>query len=126
MIRRVQEKDIPRLKELHAATGFEWDFPSDMISAWVWADENDAPVMMAGARVLAEAVLISSKDGDPQQRLAILERLAEVTRRDVRELGIREAVAWLPDSIWRGFSRRLKRFGWKAIKYRSMVWKLGE
>jgi hypothetical protein len=126
MIRRAQTKDLERLKALHAATGFEWDFPDDAISAWVWVDENDDAVMMAGARVIAEAVLISSKQGTPQQRLAIMERLMEVVRRDVDNFGISEAVAWIPDGIWKAFSRRLKRLGWKAIRYHSMVMKVGE
>lgn len=82
--------------------------------------------MMAGARVIAEAVLISSQKGAPQQRLEILESLMEVVRRDVDSFGIPEGVAWIPDAIWKSFSRRLKRMGWKAIRYHSMVWKLRE
>jgi hypothetical protein len=126
MIRRLEQKDLARLEVLHREAGFDWDFPADMISSWVWVNEKDEPVMVVGARVIAEAVVISSKAGTPRQRLAILERMAEVVKRDVMELGIREGVAWIPDSIWRAFSRRLKRFGWKSIRYRSMLWKLEE
>jgi len=126
MIRRVRIEDLPRLKELHEEAGFNWGFPDDAISAWVWVDEENEPVMMVGARILAEAVVISSKRSTPQQRLAILERLMEVVRRDVDGFGIQEGVAWIPDSIWRSFSKRLKRWGWKEIGYRSMVMKVRE
>lgn len=114
------------MREMHAAAGFDWDFPEDAISAYVWVDENDEPVVMAGGRVLAEAFLISSQKETPQRRLEIIAQLMQVVGQDVARLGIREGVAWIPDSIWKAYSRRLKRFGWKAIRYRSMVWKVRE
>jgi len=120
MIRNVEEKDLPRLRELHKATGFEWEFPENLLSAKVWVDENDEPVMMVGAKVIAEAVLISSKQQTPGMRLAILRELFDAVKNECMGNGITEAITWIPEVIWRPYSRRLKGLGWVESKYKTM------
>jgi len=120
MIRDMQEKDIPKLKELQAADGFEWKFPEKMFSAKVWVNAKDEPVMMIGGRMIAEAVLISSKEGTPAMRLAILQELSKVVFADAKALGVTEGVTWIPDCIWKAYSRRLKALGWMVSKFKTM------
>jgi len=120
MIRRLEPRDIPRLRELHAATGFEWEFPENLLSARVWTDEKDVPLMLVGAKVIAEAVVISSTAGTPGMRFQALQQMMREVEADVAKEGIEGACAWIPNVIWRSFSRRLKSFGWKESGYRTM------
>ena len=119
MIRNVEPKDLPKLRALHEATGFQWDFPEGLLSAKVWVDANDEPRMLLGAKVIAEVVLIAGED-KPGEKLAMLEALSAAVHEDIRRSGIREAVAWLPNSIYKPFSRRLAKWGWKPSQYRTM------
>lgn len=120
MIRELQDKDLPLLREWHEATGFEWEFPEQMFSARVWVDANDDPVMMIGAKIIAEAVLISSKKETPGMRLAILKALFHEVRQECLAAGISEGITWVPDSIWKSYSKRLAGMGWLKSKYRTM------
>lgn len=128
MIRRVEARDIPRLKELHAASGFDWPFPEfgpEFLTARVVVDENDQPVMLAAARKLAEVVMVvDPKWETPGLRMAAFEGVYESVERDLAQAGIPEVVAWIPPQLWdqKAFIRRLKRrFGWAESSWRELV-----
>jgi len=121
LIRALESRDIPHLRKLHAATGYVWDFPEDLLSARVWADENDLPLMLVAAKLVVEGVVISSNAGTPGMRLEMLGRMMREVLRDADKAGIAEGFAWIPNEIWKSFSRRLRAWGWKPSNYKTMA-----
>jgi hypothetical protein len=125
MIRPLQAKDIPRLRELHAASGFAWEFPDlrSFLSAQVFVDENDIPVILIGARPMAEVVGIFDPAWETAGvKMAAFTALYGAVEADCRAAGIKEVVAWLPPQIAKAFSRRLRRhFSWVENRWACMV-----
>lgn len=117
MIRPLCPKDISHLRKLHEQSGFAWDFPADFsgfLSAQVYTDENDLPVMLIAARPIAEVVGVFSHEWEnPATRMEALREMYAAVESDVRRTGIREVVSWLPPEVARSFGRRLRQvFGW--------------
>lgn len=126
MIRPLQEKDIAGLKQLHAASGFAWPFPEfgpEMLSALVFVDQDDRPVMLVGARKMAEVFMIADPAWEkPAIRAAALDALYLETSAELKGYGIPEVVAWLPAQVAKKFARRLcRRFGFKENRWTCLI-----
>lgn len=113
MIRFFEQKDLERLRELE--NGFEWTFEPDFLYAMAVVDENDRPVMIAGAWKRVETHMVCDHTWEsPEKRgeafLALHKAMEEVL---VKE-GVAEAITWMDDM--KAFGRRLKQLGWDVAK----------
>lgn len=116
MVRRAVESDIPRLKEIYASRGFEWDFPDfkDMIAAHVFVDDADRVVMFIAAEAIACATLLADSTwATPRWRMQALAELHDAVERDVKRLGFTRSLAFIQPDLAKRFGSRLARaFGW--------------
>lgn len=115
-VRDVEFADEPRLREIHAASGLEYEFPNLGSPLFVVkkALEADGKVRLAAAaRITVEvSVLCDSEWLTPAFRLKAFELLHEEMRRELKAKGIEDVHAWLPPQM-KSFARRLCRyFGW--------------
>ncbi len=110
MIRHIKPSDIPKLNSLQ--NGFEWTFSNDLIEVLVATDENDEPIIFAGAWKIAEThCLIDPSWSTPGARLLMLEELHEEMRKRLAEDGYKQAVTWF-DSAKERFIGRMQGWGW--------------
>ncbi len=117
--RDLQSADLPRLQELFAAQGFEYEFPdlqsAQFIVKRVLVDDNGVILGAIAARQTVELFLLADPTWQtPRWRLEALRLQHEDMRQQLAVRGIRDAHAWLPPQICRAFGRRLlKSFGWR-------------
>lgn len=110
MIRPIRESDKARLKELE--NGFAWDFGADWIEGLVAVDENDQPVIYAGAWSRAEVhVALDKKWSTPGARHALLKQLHDAMQVELKAKGFSQAVTWF-DDVKDRFIERLQGWGW--------------
>ena len=116
IIRAYEERDLERITALHRASGFPYKFldpqaPSCIVKKVV-CDGEDV-VMGAFLRQTTEAYLVTdSKWRSPAWRWAALQQLqADVVAEAVRK-GVENAQAFIPPSIVKAYSKRLKMLGW--------------
>jgi hypothetical protein len=109
MIRQITTKDVPRLRGLEQ--GYEWEFGPDFMHAKAFVDENDRPVLIAGAWKRAEVHLVADGTwGTPGMRQAALEQLHAAMAQQLKSEGVGEALTFM-DGM-KAFCRRLQRLGW--------------
>jgi hypothetical protein len=114
VIRRIEERDLPKLRELRS----DWELETGCIGL-VLVDENDVPVVFAGAWLLAEThIAIDSKWSTPGARLFALEQIHQAMNDALKEKGIRQAVTWF-DGAKDRFRRRMEKWGWVASQKTS-------
>ena len=130
-IRRVEERDIPRLKEIHDRQCMPYDFPDltdqEFVTRLVVVDDNDIPVVAGLARKTVEVYgLIDPSWETPAWRFEALVKLHEAMRHELGRQGYHDAHAWIPPNLVKSFARKLKHlFGWKADPWRSFCRKTG-
>jgi len=123
MIRDVCESDIPRLIELQKQSGIEWELPNfsspEVLSGRVFVDDQDQPIMFAGARKIAEVfAILDGKWGTPGLRSQAFTALYGAVEHDLETQGITEVTSWMPPQVFRGFYRRLQRtYGWTQSRW---------
>lgn len=123
MIRNLRLSDVPRLKELQASCGIEWELPDftsqEILSARVLVDDADRVVMFGGARKLAEVFAILDPTWEsPGLREAAFTSLYGAVEHDLEVAGVNEVTAWMPPKVFKSFFRRLKRrFGWTQSRW---------
>jgi len=115
-LRPLRDSDIPVLREMHAASGYAYDFPDlngGMFEACaVVVDEQDKPIMAAAAERILQLYLFGG-EGNPAVKLAAVRMLHDGLRPTLRQRGYQEANAFLPPQICKRFGRRLKQiFSW--------------
>lgn len=106
--------DIPILKAMEQ--GFPYPDPTseEMAAIRVVVDEDDRPLMAAGARKLIELYLWCGPIKKPLARMFALRLLHEDMATTLSQLGYHEAEAFLPPPVAQRFARRLqKSFGWR-------------
>lgn len=117
-VRELEPRDIPRIKELHALSGFDYELP-DLLSneferVTVVVDENDVPQMWIAARRSIELFLgLDPQWRNPRWRLDALMLGHEDMRAELEWRGWKDVVAFLPPEVEKSFGRRLERlFYW--------------
>lgn len=122
-VRECQESDLPRLREIFAKQGFEYDFPdlaaAQFVAKQVVVDDNDVVQMAVCARQTVELYMLA--DGEwstPKWRFEALKAIHESMRKDLAAKGFEDAHLWLPPQLVKSFSRRLMR----CFRWRRPVW----
>jgi hypothetical protein len=112
--RDLQPEDIPKLKALHEASGFNYAFPdlTKMVAASVVVDNDGCIVAASAAEPILQLYLwVSPKN--PATNLLSIRLLHKSLRDKLSKFLYSEANAFLPPEIARSFGRRLERtFGW--------------
>lgn len=120
VIRPYKADDAERVKEIHAAQGYSFEFePMDaksVVSAWV-AEHNGVVVSAVVARSVPEVTAyVDSSFGNPGWRLEIIRQLQEKGEQEMVAKGFTQWQAWVKAEI-SGFGRRLQRsLGWVPSK----------
>jgi hypothetical protein len=117
IVRPLESKDIPRLREIHEEMGSDYPFPdlqSDMfVGSTVIVNEDDVPVMLVACRKTVEAFLLMDKAWKtPKWRLASFGMLHERVMEKLKVAGYDDVNAWLPPAVVKSFGKRLVAFGW--------------
>ena len=141
LIREYRDSDLPALRAIHAAQGFDYALPDLsnplFVTKLLLTDEDSSPqesqadrsqrisqvtshespvtriVGAAFLRLTAEAyLLLDPRVGTPRQRWQWLLALHAVAERDAWQRGLEDVHAWLPPPIVKQFGRRLARLGW--------------
>jgi len=123
ILRAYRNEDLERIKQLHAKQGFGFPFPdlTDPVFAVGCIAEEDGEAQMAAfLKVHAEAYLfLDPAHGTPRERWQALLQIHEAVRRQALELGLDGVTAWLPPSLPKAFTRRLKKLGWGKDEWES-------
>jgi len=137
LIREYRDSDLPAVRAIHAAQGFDYALPDLSNPLFVTklvlatkADPADAslssgaprcastkqPGAILGAaflRLTAEAyLLLDPRAGTPRERWHCLLALHAAAQRDAWKRGLEDVHAWLPPPIANKFGKRLARLGW--------------
>jgi hypothetical protein len=137
LIREYRDSDLPALRAIHAAQGFDYALPNLTNPLFVTklvltprVDEADAGLCSGAAgcartesrgeivaaaflRLTAEAyLLLDPRVGTPRQRWQWLLALHSAAERDAWQRGLEDVHAWLPPPITKQFGKRLTRLGW--------------
>lgn len=96
----------------------------DAVSAVVVVDEQDKPVAMVAAHLLAEVRCVVDTDWEtPGYRQEALTLAHDALMDELRSKGIRRVSALLEGAVGRGFGKRLKKLrGW--VVSRGIAWEL--
>lgn len=114
-IRAFSPKDEPALREIHSRRGFGDAFPANIADFLVAVDDQDQPLMAAGAKLIPEITLICTCQPHPLVKLRGIALLHEALRDKLSAGNHTEAHAFLAPQIERAFGRHLvKHFGWRA------------
>jgi hypothetical protein len=121
LIRPVEQRDLPRIKEL--AKEADWEIDDAMLCGFVAVNEQDEPVQFAGAWLIAEVHVALDKNwSTPAMRLLLLKQVHDEMRKELKRCGIRQAVTWF-DNTRNRFMRRLESWGW--VKSEKVSWHRG-
>lgn len=118
-VRELCGKDVERLRELHAASGFPYEFPDlnrgEFTILRAVVDETDTVVQAVLVRTTCELFFIGDSHWrTPQWRLQWFRVLHEEVRKACWAFGYTDAHVWLPSKIATSFARRLRRgFHWR-------------
>lgn len=121
--RDLEFQDEPQLREIHAASGLDYEFPnlgSPLYVVKKVVEVDGRVVVAAAARLTVEvSVLCDSEWLTPAFRLKAFEVLHEEMRRELKNKGLEDCHAWLPPQM-KNFARRLcKYFGWGKSNWES-------
>ena len=106
MIRPIEAKDLPKLKEL-----VDWEFGDDYLTGLVFVDSEDAPRAVCGAWLLAEVHMGMDKSwGTPGARFAAMKEMHAAMERELKALHVKQVVTWFDRCS--AFTRRLTKLGW--------------
>jgi hypothetical protein len=123
IVRNLEFADEPRLREIHAASGLEYEFPNLGNSLYIVkkvVEDDGTVVVAAAARLTVEvSVLCDAEWLTPAFRLKAFELLHEEMRRELKDKGLEDCHAWIPPQM-KNFARRLMRsFGWGKSNWES-------
>jgi hypothetical protein len=112
MIREIKPSDLPRLRAL----GLEHDLGTDLIEGLVSVDQDDQPVMFAGAWLRAEVhMALDHSYSTPGARFVLLQEIHAEMERRLKRRKIGQVVTWLENN----FGRRLRQLGWAKSELTS-------
>lgn len=116
MIRRYQPSDLEALKRMHAAQGYDYQFPdveSPLFLSKLVLEEEGRPVMATLARATAEAyLLLDPEEMKPAERWERILHLIGHAERDLSWKGMGDVHAFVPPEA-ATFMRALERIGWE-------------
>lgn len=118
-IRMLKASDIAKLEEMHAKSGFAYQFPNlygPLIeTVQVIADDDDEPIIAVAAERITQLYLWCKDGLSPTVKMHAIQALHQSMAIDLRAKGYTEVNCFLPQEVAKSFGSRLKRsFGWTA------------
>ena len=112
--RALKQSDIPILRQMAEVSGFPYPDPLKLEAIRVVVDDEDRPIMAAGAERLIQAYLWCGDFQRPHAKVFALRLLHEDMIARLKAKGYDGIEAFLPPTLAKRFARRLeKTFGWK-------------
>jgi len=112
-VRALKQSDIPILRQMAEASGFPYPDPLKLEAVRVVADDEDRPLMAAGAERLIQAYLWCGDFQRPHAKVFALRMLHDDMVVRLRAKGWTEINCFLPPAKALQFGRRLERtFSW--------------
>lgn len=117
LIRDIRSSDIAKLQAMQE--GLDWSFGPEYVEGLVAVDENDDPIMAAGAWKIAEVhCALDRQWSTPGARMLMLKELHAAMEERLRRQGIRQVVTWF-DGAKDRFRKRLECLGWIESQKKS-------
>lgn len=121
-LRCISFDDITQLREIHSKhfkNEFENpNFFDNFLSSFVVTDENNKIITGGGVRTIIEAVIVTDKDVEIQERRMALLEMLKMSAFVGNSNGYKELHAFIQDEDW---MRHLKKAGFNETKGRSLV-----
>ena len=112
-VRALKQSDIPILRKMAEASGFPYPDPLKLEAIRVVSDDEDRPLMAAGAERLIQAYLWCGDFQRPHAKVFALRLLHDDMVAVLRAKGYTSIEAFLPPTLVKRFARRLeKTFKW--------------
>ncbi len=126
IIRHLHSGDIPALRAMYKAQGFEYEFPDLtgplMEAVLVVVDENGKILAAVAAERFVQLYMFVGQIDYPAAKLSIIRSLHQCMSDALRPRGYHSAEACLPPAIEKSFGRRLERtFGWVKNPWNTWV-----
>ncbi len=117
IIRHLHPDDIPALRAMYEAQGFEYEFPDlegPLMESVLVVEEDGGKILAAvAAERLVQLYFLCADLEHPAAKLAIVRALHTHMADALRAKGYHSAEAFLPPPIAETFGKRLERtFGW--------------
>ena len=113
-VRGLKISDIPILRQMAEASGFPYPDPLKLEAIRVVADDEDRPIMAAGAERLIQAYLWCGDFQRPHAKVFAMRLLQDEMIAALKAKGYDSIEAFIPPTLAKRFARRLvKTFGWK-------------
>lgn len=123
-VRPITSSDYPRLRELFAEQGFDYELPDygELVAGHVVEDGGQI-VQAVLARPTVELYFLGDERWQtPAWRMEALRKVHESMRCDLQGKGFSDVHAFLPPEKAKSFSRRLVRnFGWTEPLWKSLT-----
>jgi hypothetical protein len=115
-LRELQAGDEEILRAAYLARGFEggWKPLSDVVAAVVVADDDDRPINLVAAHLVADVrTVVDQSFSTPAVREMAVIAAHDALMEQLRVMGITKASALLEGAVGRGFGKRMQRKrGW--------------
>ncbi len=119
-LRAVFNRDHDRIIEIH--NQYENECPisdlSNLACSFAIADENDKIITAGGIRSIMEAVIVTDKDVEIEQRRVALINMMHALKTTTKQAGYHELHAFIQDEKW---LRHLIQHGFRNTVGRSIV-----
>lgn len=117
-IRPLEARDIPKLRQMYEAQGFDYQFPDlaapEFVNVMVLEEDGSLVLAIASRKTVETYLWIERGWKTPGWRQEAFMQLHLAAHKAVKEMGFRDAHCWLPPQVAKSFGRRLQRvFGWK-------------
>ena len=113
-VRGLKISDIPILRQMAEASEFPYPDPLKLEAIRVVADDEDRPIMAAGAERLIQAYLWCGDFQRPHAKVFAMRLLQDEMIAVLKAKGYDSIEAFIPPTLAKRFARRLvKTFGWK-------------
>jgi hypothetical protein len=114
-LRAYSPEDLPRLQEIHARRGFQFDIPDRLAEMVVVEDEETGvAVQFIGTKATREAYMWADPEwSTPAWRFDAIKVAHEALRQELERKGIDDAFVFLAPEIAKSLGKRLvKHLGW--------------
>lgn len=123
-LRTIEPSDIDAIKgihEKHYSSEFSFEeFKRNYYGAFLVENNLGVIVSAGGLRPIAEAVIVTNKDFEPEDRKLALYMMLDASIATARNLNFGAIHAFISDPQW---SNRLKRTGFEPTKGESLIFK---
>lgn len=120
LIRPYTEADLEQVKSLHKAQGFDYELPSELLSASAVIEESGEITHALLLRMTSEAYwLFDPKNQSRRERLGRMLMLKKEVSFIAKKIGLEDVHAWLPPELSENkcLNATLLKIGWERMHW---------